>query len=170
MFVSERAVLDTATNTNGALTKNKAGTTVTVGDGTKILAGEVILVEAERMFVESITSNDLTVIRAYDGSVLAAHDTAKDVYAFRTLTVTRGANGTTAATHSDAATLTKYVPPADLAGRCKALAIAYYEREKGGWTGGVGSGEGRVSAHEEVIDGIRDGIRRHYRRYVIGAV
>jgi hypothetical protein len=170
MFVSERAVLDTATNTNGALTKNKAGTTVTVGDGTKVKAGEVILVEAERMFVESISGADLTVIRAYDGSTLSAHDTAKDVYAFRTLTVTRGENGTTAATHDNADPITKYVPPADIVALCKALAIAYYHAEKGGWTGTVGSGEGAVRVSQSGLNKLRDRVQRQYRRFVIGAV
>ena len=142
--VSERSTFDSTTNTNGALTKNKAETTVAVVSGAAIKAGEVILVEAERMFVESISSNDLTVIRAYDGSTLAAHDTAKDVYVFRTLTIVRGVNGTTAATHANAKAIAVYVPPADIVALCKALAIAYYEAEKGGWTGTVGSGEGTV--------------------------
>ncbi|KKL24684.1 hypothetical protein LCGC14_2412830, partial [marine sediment metagenome] len=157
-------------NTNGALTKNKAETTVTVTDGTKVKAGEVILVEAERMFVESISGNDLTVIRAYDGSTLAAHDTAKDVYAFRTLTVTRGENGTTAATHDNADPITKYVPPADIIELCKALAIAYYHAEKGGWTGTVGSGEGAVQVSQSGLNKLRDRVQRQYRRFVIGAV
>jgi hypothetical protein len=170
MFVSERAVLDTATNTNGALAKNKAGTTVPVGDGTKVKAGEVILVEAERMFVESISSNDLTVIRAYDGSTLAAHDTAKDVYTYRTLTVTRGENGTTAATHDNADPIVKYVPPADIVALCKALAIGNYEAEKGGWTGSVGSGEGTVRVSQSGLNKLRDRVQRQYRRFVIGAV
>ncbi len=170
IFVSERSTFDSATNTNGALTKNKAETTVPVGDGTKVLAGEIILIEAERMFVESISSNDLTVIRAYDGSTLAAHDTAKDVYIFRTLTIVRGVNGTTAATHANAKAVAVYVPPADIVALCKALAIAYYHAEKGGWTGTVGSGEGTVQVSQSGLNKLRDRVQRQYRRHVIGAV
>ncbi len=169
-FVSERSTKDTTCNTNGALTKNKAETTVTVTDGTKVKAGEVILVESERIFVEAVTSNDLTVIRAYDGSTLVAHDTAKDVYAYRTLTVTRGENGTTAATHSDAAAITKYAPPADIVALCKALAIGYYEAEKGGWTGTVGSGDGVVRVTQTGLNKMRDKVQRRYLRHQIGAV
>ncbi len=169
-FVSERSTKDTATNTNGALTVSKSETTVTVGDGTKVKAGEIILIESERMYVESVSGADLTVQRAYDGSTLAAHDTAKDVYAFRTLTVTRGENGTTAATHSDAAAITKYAPPADIAALCKALAIGNYEAEKGGWTGTVGSGEGTVRVTQSGLNKMRDKVQRRYLRHLIGAV
>ncbi len=170
MFVSKKETLDTACDTNGALTATKSQTTVTVDDGTKVKAGEIILINSERFYVKSVTGNDLETIRGYDGSALAAHDDDQGVYAFRTLTVVRAVNGTTGAFHANTTAATKYAPPADLVGRCKALAIAYYNAEKGGWTGGVGSGDERVSIRSTVADKIRDGIKRHYGRRVIGAV
>ena len=170
MFVSERSTFDSTTNTNGTLTKNKAETTVVVVSGSVIKAGEVILIDAERMYVESITSNDLTVIRAYDGSTLAAHNTAQDVYVFRTLTVVRAVNGTTAASHANGIAIAIYVPPADIVALCKALAVAYYHAEKGGWTGTVGSGEGSVPVSQSGLNKMRDRVQRQYRRFAIGAV
>ena len=44
-----------------------------VDDGDDFTAGDVILVDAELMYVESIATNTLTVIRGYGSSVGAAH-------------------------------------------------------------------------------------------------
>ena len=142
MFVSAKGLLDVGTNTNAALTQDKAGTTVAVVDGTKVKAGEIITVESERMLVESVSGNSLAVKRAYDGSVLASHLTNQDIYAPRTLTVVRAVNGTTAAAHLDAAAIVKYAPPGDIEEYCRARAIAQHEQGKSGWTGVIASAEG----------------------------
>ena len=141
LFVSGRATVDTACNTNGALTGEANEVTVAVDDGTKVKAGEVIQINAERMYVESVTGDDLSVKRGYDGTVLAAHDDAQDVYAFRTLTVVRGVNGTTAATHLINAAISKYAPPEPIQALCLALAIFNYKQDQGGRTGIVGDSE-----------------------------
>ena len=142
MFVSAKGSLDVGTNTNAALTQDKAGTTVAVVDGTKVKAGEIITVESERMLVESVSGNSLAVKRAYDGSVLASHLTNQDIYAPRTMTVVRAVNGTTAAAHNDATAITKYAPPGDIEEYCRARAIFHHEAGKSGWTGIVGGSEG----------------------------
>ena len=141
LFVSGRATVDTACNTNGALAGEQSETTVTVDDGTKVEAGEIIQVNAERMYVESVTGHDLSVKRGYDGTALAAHDDAQNVYAYRTLTVVRGVNGTTAATHLINVAITKYAPPEPIQALCLALAIFNYQQDKGGRTGIVGDTE-----------------------------
>jgi hypothetical protein len=171
MFVSAMALLDTTANTNGALTADSSETTVTVTDGTLVKAGEVITINSEKMRVVSISGNDLAVERSYDGSVLAAHSDAQDVYAPRTLTVTRGENGTTAASHSTAAAISKYAPPADVAGLCQALATAYYFAEQGGWTGMVGaSAEASVETKHAALIKRKEQVRRNYQRRLVGAV
>lgn len=170
MFVTARAALDTGCDTNGALTATKSQTTVTVDDGTKVKAGEVILVNSEKMLVEAIAGNDLAAIRGYDGTTLAAHNDDQGVYAFRDLTLTRGENGTTAAAHDVAATIVKYVPLADIVGLCKALALAYYETGRGGWTGRIGAGEGAFESRQVALNKLRDRVQRRYQRRVIGAV
>jgi hypothetical protein len=142
MFVSGRSTQDTSANINGALTADQSETTVTVTDGTKVKAGEVILIDAERFYVESVTGNNLAVQRAYDGTALAAHNTAKDVYVFRVLTIVRGTNGTTAVAHDDATAITKYAPPADIQTLCQAEAIFNYEQDRSGHTGIIGGAEG----------------------------
>lgn len=144
MFVSGKTLLDTATNTNGVLTANVAETSVTVVDGTAIKAGEVITINSERMLVESIAGNVATVRREYDGSVLAAHDDAQDIYAPRTLTVVRAVNGTTGAVHANTTAATKYAPPADVVNYVRAVAINNHKQGSSGWVGQIGGGEGTV--------------------------
>jgi hypothetical protein len=144
MFVSGKGLIDTTATTSGALTASKAGTTVGVNTGTLIKAGEIITVDSERMLVESISGNSLTVQRAYDGSVLATHVITSKVYAPRTLTVVRAVNGTTAAAHDTAAAILKYAPPADIAEYCRALASAHHQQGRSGWTGIIGSEGGAV--------------------------
>ena len=48
-------------------------TGIDVDDGTDFSAGDVLLVDAELMYVSSIGSNTLTVIRAYGTSTAATH-------------------------------------------------------------------------------------------------
>ena len=147
MFVSGRGTLDTACNTDGALTAEMNDLIVAVDDGTKVKAGEVILINAERFYVESVSGDNVAVQRGHDETTLAEHDDGQDVYAFRTLTVVRGVNGTTAATHSNAADISVYAPPADIQTLCQAEAIFNYEQDKSGHTGVVGGVEGGVPSN-----------------------
>jgi len=170
LFVSERAANDVGKNTNGALTASQSETTVTLEASHGVNAGEVILVNAERMYVESVSGNVLAVKRAYDGTTLAVHSDAQDVYVFRTLTVVRGVNGTTAATHANATAISKYRPPALIRKLCKALALADDELSRGGWTGSIGSGEGVKESRMTALNALKDDVRKQYRRRILGAV
>jgi hypothetical protein len=110
--VTGRTMADTGQNVGGAgLTAQQNSVTLTVSDGTAYAVDEVLLIESERMLVVDIAGNNLTVIRAWDGSVLAAHAAGVDIYAPRTLTVQRGALGTTAATHTSGTAVVRWDPP-----------------------------------------------------------
>ncbi len=162
-IVTGRTTLDTTANLNGALTESMANQTVTITDGTKVKLGEVILVESEKMLVTEVVTNDLTVERAYDGSTLAAHDTAKDVYAYRTLTVTRGATGSTAATHADTDAIVRNVPPGPIRAWCIAEAINQIEQESSGYARVVGSGDNQREATGAGLKSIRNQAMRYIR-------
>jgi hypothetical protein len=162
MFVSAKALLDTGTNTNGALNPNKAETTVTVVDGTAVKQGEVITINSERMLVEDIAGDNLIVARAYDASVLAAHDDVQDIYAPRTLTLTRGENGTTATVHDTATVINKYTPPGDIAEYVTAYAIAHREQGRSGWTGVVGGDMGSVETKMFGLWALREALKVKY--------
>lgn len=111
-LVTGRQMLDTGQNVGGSgLTAQANSVTVAVADGTAFAVDEVLLVDSERLLVVDIAGNNLTVQRAWDGSVLAAHTAGVDIYAARTLTVQRGALGTTADTHADTASISRWDPP-----------------------------------------------------------
>lgn len=119
MIVTDRTWLTTAQTLQTPLTASSADVTVAVTTGSAYNIDEVLLLDAERMLIVDVAGNNLTVKRAWDGSVLAAH-TASTIYAARTLTVTRGALGTTAAAHDTAAAVARHEPP----GLVRQLAMA----------------------------------------------
>jgi len=50
---------------------------------TNLSPGQTILVESEQMFIESIATTTLTVIRGVNGTTAATHDTAKSIYIYQ---------------------------------------------------------------------------------------
>ena len=172
LWVSERVSAAEPNNDllDGVLTKDISETSVTVDDGSRYNPGEVILVDSERMFIDSISGNVLAVQRAYDGTLLAAHSNNAPVSVFRTLTVQRGLNGTTAATHANAKAITRYLPPEDIRTLCRALAIYNYGQGGSGWTGAIGGGEAVVETRGNVIGKLRDRVKRAYKRRAMGTV
>lgn len=145
MIVTGKTYITTGVTTSGSdLTANKAGVSVPVSSGAGIIAGETILIDSERMFVESVAGNTLTVTRAEQGTVLAAHTSGATVYAPRRLTVTRGATGTTAATHTTVGTaITRNLPPALIAEGNMALAVNFLQQGSAGYAASLGTGNRR---------------------------
>lgn len=155
---------------NGALTQSQAETTVTVDGSHGIVAGEVIMVESERMFVEAVSTNDLTVVRAYDGSTLAAHSDDTAVNIFRTLTIERGINGTTAATHANATAILAYEPPFDIVSLCVGETLAAFAQEGASWGRVVGTGEGAREFSTRALAAQRKEVLAQYQRMREAAV
>lgn len=128
MLVQDTAMADTgqAQSGLGCSTASSADNQLTVGNGAALHVNEVISLDAERMLITSITGNVATVMRAYDGSVLATHSNA-EVFALRLLTITRGDFGSTAATHTNSTAITAAVAPGGVRtlAQAEALNIAY---------------------------------------------
>jgi hypothetical protein len=118
-IVTDKQWLDTTQNLQTPLTAANSNVTVAVSTGSAFNIGEVILLDSERMLIVDVAGNNLTVKRAWDGSVLATH-TGSDIYAPRTFVVERGALGTTAATHSTSTAVNRHLVP----GLVRQLAIA----------------------------------------------
>jgi len=133
MLVIGRRMLDTGQDLGADLTASNAAVSVSVTDGTAYSVDEVLLIGSERMLVVDIAGNTLTVRRAWDGSVLAAHTAGADIYAPRTLVVERGAVGTTAATHLAAASVYRHVPPGPVSALCVGLSLAQVLGEQSGY-------------------------------------
>ena len=169
MVVTHKTLLDTTANLAADLTAVVSDNEVTVNTGSLVKAGEVITLDAERMKVLSISGNDLQVVRAFDGSPIAAHTGTLDVYAPRTLTVERGAAGSTAATHSDTTVLTRNVAPAVVVEATLAEALVAYAQETSAYARVVGSGENQRNWDGRGLKTARDEVLR-YRRVRMAAI
>ena len=171
IFVADKsnAALDSIL-IDGALTASQSEVTVTVDGSHGIVAGEMILVDSERMYVEAVATNNLTVVRAYDGSVLAAHDDDTAIHIYRTLTIERGVNGTTSATHANATAISVYEPPYDIANLCLGEVLAAYSQEQSHWGRSVGTGEGAREFSTRALAAQRAEIISQYRRLREAAV
>ncbi len=169
MVITARVQKDIAQNIQGNLTADTSDVTVAVENGGLVLEGEVLLVNAEQMLVLAVSGNNATVKRAWNGTVLAAHTSGDDIFAPRTLTVERGAVGSTAATHSDAAAITRNVAPGPITDLCIAESINTYEQETAGYARIVGAGETASEARGFSLQDARDSAES-YRLLRLAAV
>ena len=131
--VTGRSMLSTAQTNTTPLTATMTDNIVTVTTGSAFHSGEVLLLGAEKVFVDEIAGNSLTVRRAWDGTTLAAH-TGATIYAPRTLTVVRGAVGSTAASHLTSTALTRWTAPGDVVALVQAEAEAILLGSSSGWS------------------------------------
>lgn len=152
MLVTDKSMVDTGFTTQGALTAVNSSVTVPVTDGTKFAVGETLLVESERVLITDIGGNNLTVRRAWAGSVLAAHNSGVAIYAERTCIVTRGALGTTAASHNSTTAIVKHRVPALIADLCLAETVTGILQEQSGYARVVGVD----NAHQALGLGLED--------------
>lgn len=165
MLITGRSMLTTGQTLGGSgLTAQANSVTVTVSDGTAFAVDEVLLVDSERMLIVDIADNNLTVKRAWDGSVLAAHSVGATIYAPRTLTVTRGALGTTAATHSSGATVYRWDPPGPVRELTIAEALNTLMQGQSGYARVVGSGEAQREASGRGLADLRNSVYTSHGR------
>jgi hypothetical protein len=164
MLVTSRDMLTTGQSLIGTVAATNAAQTLAVTDGTLYFVGETLLLDAERMIVTDISANNLIVKRAIDGTVLAAH-TNSVIFAPRRLNVTRGALGTTAATHLTAASLVRHAYPGPVASLSLAYTIDELQQRSSGFARTVGEGE---NAREATGRGLaklkREAIESHGRQ------
>ena len=108
MLLADKALA--STGQTGTIGASIADQSLPVANGAAFYAGETLTLDAESMLITGIAGNNLLVKRGWDGTTPAAHAGAT-IYAPRSWTVTRGALGTTAATHSNSAAISRYTPP-----------------------------------------------------------
>ena len=139
--VTARTWTDSGQNLGGDLGALASATSVPVGTGSEYTAGELIAIDAERMRITDVIGNNLTVERAQDGTVLAAHTTGADIYAYRGCTVTRGAAGSMASSHTDGDTIERHVVPGDVWAATVGGALATILQEQAGYSRAPGQGQ-----------------------------
>lgn len=155
------AVTDSTANLNGAIDSNDD--TFNVTDGTKINVGEVIRIDLERMLVLDIATNAVYVARGWQGSARASHVDTSDVYAFRTFTVKRAVNGTTAAAHANGTAISQYVAPFDVIWLTRQIAGLMKKKAESGFAGKTGNVElGEIFYHEEFPKSLYETVRANY--------
>ena len=54
-------------------------TTLTVTDGAQFAVGQTIIIDSEQMYITAIATNDLTVARGVNGTTAATHDDSSDI-------------------------------------------------------------------------------------------
>jgi hypothetical protein len=116
---------------------------VLVDDGTEFTEGEVLQIGVEDIQIRKIGGNTLVGSRGWNVTNKVAHLVDSPISVYRTYTVQRAVNGTSAAAHT-AADLQRRLPPADV--HWLALQIAALMRQKaltafGGRAGNPDAGE-----------------------------
>jgi hypothetical protein len=163
MIVTGRSMLDTGQGFGDSMTAANNDVSIGAANGAAYAVGEVILRDSERMLIVDIAGNLLTVTRAWDGTVLAAH-TDSAIYAPRTLTVARGALGTTAATHSNGASVYRWDAPGSVRQMCVAEALTDLLQGRSGYARTAGSGENEREASGRGLKDLRDRVYTSHGR------
>lgn len=162
--VFEKTAVDTTQTINADLLSSAGAVTVAVDDGTTVHVGEVLLIDSERMFVVDVAGNNVTVKRAWDGSVLATHSTGAALYALRRCSVTRGVLGTTAAAHSGAAAILAHAAPSLVRELTTAYTMTALLQGSSSYSLVVGSADSQREASGRAIRLLEQNVMRAYGR------
>ena len=139
--------------------------------GCDAIAGETIRINAEEMLVESTETNVINVRRAVNGTQLASHSNTQDIFANRLVTVERGATGSTAATSTSGAAITKQVYPSLIEQWCLAEAVVMLSQQTSAYARTSGTGENQAETIGLGLVDIRNRALGTYgRRHRLAAV
>lgn len=166
MIVTDRSW--TATADTCTITASMADMSLAVANGAAYVRGDTLLAGAERLRVRDIAGNTLTVQRAADGSALAAHSGAT-IYALRTVGLTRGALGTTAASHAQGDPVFVYRYPSAVEQLAVAYALDQRAQETSAYARTVGSGDGESNASGAGLRRLEERVLGLYGRTLYGA-
>lgn len=163
VIVSEKYFADTTQNLQTPLTVAKNDVAVSVTDGTQFAPGDVLLLDSEKVKVVDIAGNTLTVVRAWDGSILAAH-TGSDIYAYTALKVKRGQLGSVAASHVNGSVVAVLVVPDLIRQLAIAEAVNSLMQESSGYARSEAQESNNPNDIGRGLRGLRDLVRRRYAR------
>jgi hypothetical protein len=164
VIVNNRTMVDSTQNLGGTgLIASAANVTVPVTNGSGFAAGEIILIDSERMLVVDIAANNLIVKRAWDGSVLAVHATNADIYTLTGIELARGQLGTTDTSHSAGAVIYRQIWPPLINQLCIVAAITSIQQQKLAAYGRII--EAGETQREAASEGLEDLRRRAYEAH-----
>jgi len=148
MIVTGKTALDTGTDlATPGMTAEMRNVAVPLTTATGAPeAGEMIVIDGERMLVRERIGTTAYVTRQADGTVLAAHSAGASVYAYRRLTVQRAALGTTAAAYTVGTAINRWFPHPSLEGLTIAKTLNGVAQENSGYARVIGTGENQREA------------------------
>lgn len=138
-------------------------TAIAVSDGSLVHAGEVLMIDAEKVAVDEVAGNTLVVRRAVEGSTLATHNAPALPFARRLLAVERGACGTSAGSHG-AVALTRWAPPGPVIQLALAYAQTALANQRSDWARSIGEGEGTREVGGKALRELEQRVVQGYRR------
>lgn len=151
---TDRGLADTGRVLSADLAASNAATLVQT-DGATIYPGEILTIDAEQMWVDSIAGNNVVVKRAWNGSVLATHSTSAKVYSARLFNLLRGQLGTTPAEHDAGSTWNVWQPPGPVRALAIGEALTTFGSQMAGYAGDGGGSDGS-SRKPTSIDDLRE--------------
>lgn len=160
ILVADRRMSSVGITTSSALLNIQSNNSFTTAGAASLSIGETILIDSERMRINDIAGSTVIVERAFDGTPLAAHSSGSTIYALRQYTVHRGVLGSTAASHSDAASVYAHSYPAMLNQLVRAETIVMLEQNAAAYARTIGTGAGTREAAGLGLDDVRE---RAYR-------
>jgi hypothetical protein len=160
LIITNKVIGDTGQTLGADLPAKKDQVVVSVQDGTRFHRGDVITAGPESMLVRAVAGAQLTVDRAYDSTLLAAHTTGEPVWAPTALTVARAAAGTAAAAAASGTALTRWVPPAQARTLTIAEALCTLLSEQAGYARTVRAQAGTGTRSVAAVTTERDTLRK----------
>lgn len=171
LYVSDVGYVDTTVDTDDTMDDDVGDTTLPTADESDSLVGETVRVDDEHMLVTGTDTGVLYVKRAQNGTRLASHASGADIYANRSLTIERGATGSTAATHFAATAVTRQAWPQLLEQWCIAEAVVQLAQTSAAYARTAGTGDNqRETAGTGLADIREQGLRAYGRRVRTAAI
>ena len=136
---------------------------ITVDNGTEFFAGEVLRIELEDVLIRRKAGNAMVVTRGWNNTRRAQHDIDTAIYVYRTVTVERGVNGTTAAAHAGKA-ISKFKIPEDVNYLTRQIAALMRMKAMTGFSGRGGNTDlGESFYVTEFPSRVIDAVRWNYK-------
>lgn len=136
---------------------------ITVDNGAEFFAGEVLRIEVEDVLIRRKAGNTLVVSRGWNNTHRDDHAIDKAIYVYRTVTVERGINGTTAAAHASKA-ISVFKPPEDVNYLARQMAALMRMKAMTGFSGRAGNPEAGESFWvNEFPSRVIDAVRWNYK-------
>lgn len=153
---------DSTANLDEAMTATDV--TLKLTDATVVHIGEILRIDFEQMKVLDLdlTTKQAYVRRGWNLTAAVLHADNSDVSVYRTATVERGMNGTTASDHLADEAISRYVVPDDILFLMKENATLMLEKAKTQYQGRTGNEQGVVFYNDAFPKQDIDRLKRLY--------